>query len=342
MSGGDFGSTSRPRPWLRVSLELTDGCDFGCVHCFRTLAEHPRFLDLELVRRLLAQLEAVGPVGVVALTGGEPTLHPQLGEIIGAIAEHGHRFGMVTNGWRFRQASAAVEAHRERLDAVSFSLDGATAAVHDRLRRKGSFRRVVEALMHCRERGLPTQVNMVVTPANRHQLHEMAQLVTALGCRALGLAHCMPTPDTVAAGLVMGLGERRRLEADIASLQQTYRLPILLAGDHYDPFALALCPQLALEELHVDVNGRLLACCQLSSYRGGEAGCEVVADLTRTPLAEAMVALADRVAGVIRLKAERLAAGQVDEGDRFICTACLRHHRKVDERLLPSALDPTL
>jgi MoaA/NifB/PqqE/SkfB family radical SAM enzyme len=189
--------------------------------------------------------------------------------------------------------------------------------------RPGSFRRAVEGLLLCRARGLATQINMVVTPSSHKELHAMALLASHLGCRALGLAHCKPTPDAVAAGLVMEPLERIHLETEIAALQSTFTLPILLAGDHYDPDPLALCPQLELRQLHVDHRGFLTACCELAGYRGGEPDSEVIADLATTPLHEAQRLLADRVAAVIGAKIEHLASHQLTPADLFICTRCM-------------------
>jgi len=317
------------RGGVRVSLDLTDGCNFGCVHCFKTIGSPARLLDLDLIRSLLDQLAALRAVSVVALTGGEPLFHPDFAAIARAVAERGFRLAVVSNGWELAAALPALEAAREQVDAVSVSLDGATETTHDALRRReGSFRRAVEGLVLCRARGLATQVNMVVTPGNRRELHAMALLASHLGCRALGLAHCKPTAEASAAGLVMDPFERLHLEADIAALQSTFNLPILLAGDHYDPYPLALCPQLELRELHVDHRGRLTACCELTGYRDGEPDSEVVADLAVTPLVDALRLLADRVAAVIAAKIDRLAAGDLDPADLFICTCCQQHYRK--------------
>jgi pyruvate-formate lyase-activating enzyme len=329
MEGKEPHAFEGRRSTMRVSLELTDGCNLRCVHCFKHLQKDMRFLDLALIARLLDQVEALGVDADVGLTGGEPTLHPELEELLALIADHGMTFSMVTNGVRFPSVLPLIERRRDHLGSVIFSLDGATPASNDRLRGPGSSRRVVEGLMMCRERGLATQINFVVTRSNRDELLEIVHLASNLGCRALGLAHCKPTPDARAAGLALDTGERRRLEADIADLQQTFRMPVLLAGDHWDPYPLALCPQLELRELHVDVRGRLTACCELSAFRGGDDGTDIVADLAEVSLGEAMRRLAARTATIAAAKAERLAAGAVTDADRFICTRCFDYYGKV-------------
>ncbi len=323
---------------IRISFELTDGCDLACVHCFKSLADPVRFLDVGLAERVLDQARGLGLEARVGLTGGEPTLHPELGRIVAAATTRGFPVSIVTNGWGFEQALPTLLEHRLGLEAVTFSLDGATAASHDAVRRAGSFRKVVAALESCRLHGLTTQVNMVVTRSNRCELDDMVRLVSALGCRALGLAHCKLTPGAMANNLTMSARERRRLEADIAALQRTYRLAVLLAGDHFEDYPVALCTQLELRELHVDVRGRLTSCCELSAHRGGRDSSDVVADLACTPLQQAVSLLAERTVTILREKAGRFAKGEMREVDHFVCTQCFLHYGKVpDDWLQPAA-----
>jgi len=308
---------------LLVSLDLTDGCNFDCVHCCKTLSREVRFMDLALIRRILAQTTALGLPVVVALTGGEPTLHPELEQIIHDIGEAGHRWSIVTNSWQFSDIQDCVQRQRRCLDAVTFSLDGSNERSHDALRRSGSFRRVVAGLCWCQAHGVRTQVNMVITRDNHNELHDMVELTSRLGCRALGLAHCKPTRRALDKGLVMSHQERRRLEELVAGFSDLYRMPVLLAGDHFNPHPVSLCPQLELQSLHVDVKGRVCACCELAAYRGAAAGSSVIADLHSTTLADALCRLAERTGAIIKAKVDRFESGQMSEPDYFLCARCL-------------------
>ena len=238
---------------------------------------------------------------------------------------------MVTNGWNFTATGPLIAKHQSSIEAISFSLDGADEGVHDTIRGRGSFRKVLSALSWCAEHRITTQINTVVHPQNRNQLHDLVQLAANLGCRALGLAHCQPTPENSSHGLLMDVDARLEVEADIAELQRLYQLPILLAGDHFDPHPIGLCPQLEMRTMHIDVRGRLSACCELSAYRGGEVDTDIVADLNETHLTEALRRLADRSRAIIKAKANRLGDGALTPLDHFICTRCMLDYNKVDE-----------
>jgi MoaA/NifB/PqqE/SkfB family radical SAM enzyme len=287
---------------------------------------------MSIVDKALTEVQAYQPVRLVAFTGGEPTLHPQFAEIIELVATSGYPFTFVTNGWSFSRTFTKIQPWKTSLECVSLSLDGASETTHDTLRRQpGSFRRLMEAISLCHVHGVPAQLNMVVTRANRDELEAMAVLAGRLGCAALGYGHCQPTPDALAANLVLNARERRDVETDIAALQQMFAMPIVLAGDHYTPSRFAQCPQLQLQEFNVDYRGYLTACCTLSNYRGGTPDTDVLADLHRVSFVEAHRRLIAKIAQINLEKLERLSTCAPTEAEKFLCTHCLLHYEKVPQ-----------
>jgi MoaA/NifB/PqqE/SkfB family radical SAM enzyme len=335
-------SVPRPpyeRQGVKLIFELSGLCNFSCTHCIREEGE-VGFLSVSLVEKVLAEAWRYGNVNYVAFTGGEPTLHPEFEALMELVVGHGHRFGFVTNGWRFAEKTfGLLQPYRDHLAHVTFSIDGAAEETHDTLRRrKGSFRRLMQAVTLCRFNGIAAHVNMVVTRANREELQPMALLASRLGCDALLYGHCQPTPHAVAAGLVLDTGERRQVEDEIAALQEQFRMTILLAGDHYNPSRFYQCPQFQMREFNIDYRGRLTTCCMLSGYRGGTPNTDVLADLHEVSFYEAHRRLVGTIARLNLEKIERLAEGELEERDHFICTHCLEHFGKVPRRALRSSL----
>ncbi len=331
------------RDAVKVIFELTNLCNFSCVHCFRTESKRGTFLPLELVGNVLDGIVRYRSVDLVALTGGEPTLHPRFGDLLDLIVDRGHPFAMVTNGWDLERSFAPILRLRDSVANLTFSLDGAYELTHDAIRRRpGSYRRVMKAVTLCRHHGIPVHLNMVVTRTNRGEVEPMAVLAARLGCEALAFGYCQPTPDAVAAGLVLDVRERFGLEAEVADLAEVFRMEVVLAGDHVSPSPSYRCPQLLLQELNVDYRGRLTACCMLSAYRGGTPDTDVVADLTQLEFADAYSRLLETVTTVHREKLEAARAGEPSVVDRFICTHCLKRYRKVPdlERVLAPEAAP--
>lgn len=324
---------------VKLIFELTNRCNFSCVHCIRAEDGPHDYLPMTIVDKVLTEVPAYQPVSLVAFTGGEPTLHPQFAEIVELVATHGYRVTFVTNGWNFPQTFAKIQAWKSALETVSFSLDGASETTHDTLRRQpGSFRRLMQAISLCHVHGVPFQLNMVVTRANRTELEAMSILASRLGCAALGYGHCQPTPDALDANLVLNARERRDVETEIAALQQMLTMPIVLAGDHYTAARFAQCPQLQMQEFNIDYRGYLTACCTLSNYRGGTPETDVLADLHRVSFVEAHRCLITKVAQLNLEKLEQLTTHAPTETEQFLCTHCLVHYQKVPQ--LMQILEP--
>jgi MoaA/NifB/PqqE/SkfB family radical SAM enzyme len=336
--GGSVEQWTIPRG-VKLIFELTNRCNFSCVHCIRAEDEPHDYLPVTIVDKVLREVQAYQPVNLVAFTGGEPTLHPQFADIVELVATQGYRVTFVTNGWNFLQTLAKIQAWKSSIESVSFSLDGATETTHDTLRRQpGSFRRLMQAISLCHVHSIPVHLNMVVTRANRDELEAMAILAGRLSCAALGYGHCQPTPDALTADLVLNARERRDVETDIAALQQMLTMPIVLAGDHYTASGFAQCPQLQMQEFNIDYRGYLTACCTLSSYRGGTPETDVLADLHQVSFVEAHRRLITKIAEINREKLEQLDSHAPTEAEQFLCTHCLLHYQKVPQLIY--VLDP--
>jgi len=317
---------------VKLIFELTNRCNFSCVHCIREEDGPYHDLPVAIVNKVLTEMQAYQPVRLVAFTGGEPTLHPQFADVVELVTTYGSRVTFVTNGWNFPQTFAKIQGWKSALESISLSLDGASEVTHDTLRRQpGSFRRLMQAVSLCHMHGVPVQLNMVVTRANRDELEAMAILAGRLGCAALGYGHCQPTPDALAANLVLNGRERREVEMEIAALQQLLTMPIVLAGDHSTASRFAQCPQLQMQEFNIDYRGNLTACCTLSNYRGGTSDTDVLADLHSVSFVEAHRRLIAKIAQLNLEKLERLVSCAPTEAEQFLCTHCLVHYQKVPQ-----------
>ncbi|MFF0473679.1 radical SAM protein [Streptomyces sp. NPDC004284] len=157
---------------LEVLWDITYACPLRCTHCYSESGRRPaRRLSGEDMLRAADAILALGTEGV-CLAGGEPLLVPELFAVAERFTAAGIPVSLFTSGWTLDRASA--EAALGAFTAVSVSLDGATAAVHDRIRgRRGSFDRAVAALelLTGGDRA-SVGVDYVVMRSNAHQVEE--------------------------------------------------------------------------------------------------------------------------------------------------------------------------
>lgn len=166
----------------KVLLSLTDRCNLRCAHC---RAWHRRTDELtpEEIGRSLASLPGLRWLDI---TGGEPTLRPDLDGCVAAMAPalRGAVFvHFPTNGWRGDAAEALARALRDATPArvvVTVSVDG-PEAIHDRLRgRAGSFSRALDTWRRLAALpGVEVFVGTTVTPDNAAALPELAAALPA-------------------------------------------------------------------------------------------------------------------------------------------------------------------
>ena len=129
--------------------ECTWRCNLSCWHCGSDCKAEACVPDMPFADFLKAieplEQRYMRDTTIIAITGGEPLLRPDLADCGRVLREHGFRWGIVTNGMLYNEAR-----HRELLDAgmssVTVSLDG-LEATHNWLRNHPqSFQRALAAL----------------------------------------------------------------------------------------------------------------------------------------------------------------------------------------------------
>ncbi|MBP2328421.1 MoaA/NifB/PqqE/SkfB family radical SAM enzyme [Kibdelosporangium banguiense] len=129
-----------------IVWDITYACPLRCTHCYSESGRRAaRQLSHDDMLRVTDALLSLGPSTIV-LAGGEPLIVKGLGEIIDRITAAGAEVLLYTSGWSLPLPSIGEVV--AKCAAVSVSLDGATAEVHDAIRgRDGSFDRAVRSLM---------------------------------------------------------------------------------------------------------------------------------------------------------------------------------------------------
>ena len=174
----------RKRPF-QVLLQVTNRCNMRCSFCdFWPNGVAPRDeLDLATYERLARELSELGTF-LVSVEGGEPTLRPDLPQIVEALARR-HIPALFTNGWYVTDALAST-LWQAGLVHASVSLDYPDAPRHDAKRGlEGAFARGITAIerlvRHAPRGGAQVNVMSVVMQDNADDLEALCQLSQRLG-----------------------------------------------------------------------------------------------------------------------------------------------------------------
>jgi MoaA/NifB/PqqE/SkfB family radical SAM enzyme len=173
---------SAPR---RIYWEVTRACSLACRHCRAEASPEaaPNELSAEEGRRLLEQLAAFGdPQPHLVLTGGDPLARPDLFDLVARARALGLFVSISPSATPHLTPEVICAFRSAGVEAISLSLDGATADSHDGLRGvPGCFERTVRAARAAAEAALPVQINTLVSAETVADLPGVYALVNAVG-----------------------------------------------------------------------------------------------------------------------------------------------------------------
>lgn len=162
-------------PPIGMLAELTHRCPLQCVYCSNPveLLKANREMPTEAWVSLFEQAADLG-VLQIHLSGGEPTLRPDLEVMIEALSRRGVYTNLITAGVGI--AEGRIEAMADAgLDHVQISFQGAFAPTTEKIgNNRGSHEKKMETARRVRAAGLPLTIN---APVHRHNMDEVPDFI---------------------------------------------------------------------------------------------------------------------------------------------------------------------
>ncbi len=182
-----------PSPFLIV-WNFTNMCNLRCIHCYQRADKPlPDELSLEEKINVVKQLDEAG-VAAVALSGGEPTIHPHFLRIIEELDKRDIYAAVATNGLFFSEKKNLKKAVEKGLRYVEVSIDSAKPEVHDRFRGvKGAWKRAVKALENAVDIGITSGMAVTVTQMNKNEITNILDLAEKIGVDRVIFFNFIPT-----------------------------------------------------------------------------------------------------------------------------------------------------
>ena len=162
------------RLWLYTNFDCNLHCDYCCV---RSSPKAPRrALGLERVWRIANEAAELG-VNEIFVTGGEPFLLPDIGEILAACAATAATT-VLTNGMLLagRRLETLRSLPRDRV-TLQISLDSPEPARHDRHRGRGTWARAWSGIERARAEGF--RVRLAATVSTNAEAEEFRRFLDA-------------------------------------------------------------------------------------------------------------------------------------------------------------------
>lgn len=178
-----------------VTFELTYGCNLRCLHCYNpTHRALPHELTTSEVCSILDQIADLGVLNVT-FTGGEPSIRPDIVQILRHARSRGLMIQLLTNATRIT-SSFAETLQEVGVTQVNVSIYGATALTYKRMTETpSSYAPFVQGLRHLADHRLPVTVRMPVTTVNQEEVLACRALVEDHGFKFQYCLDIMPRTD---------------------------------------------------------------------------------------------------------------------------------------------------
>jgi AdoMet-dependent heme synthase len=160
---------------LCVGIHITSRCNFRCIYCYGGYAEkHANDFDASVLLELVNELKSMGTLWIT-LTGGEPLLRQDIGEIVDKIKKERIICAINTNGSLIKSKIDIVK----KIDFVTVSLDGLEAA-NDSNRGEGTFKLIMDGINCLKANMVPFDVVCVLTRHNINNAEALLDLAEKL------------------------------------------------------------------------------------------------------------------------------------------------------------------
>ena len=160
------------------TIEITDQCDFKCVHCDYPKKNKGQYMSVETFKDIIKQLKELGTFRIT-ITGGEPFEHPSFLEIINSLNKESFFAKVITNGFHMTNIQIETLKTMPKIE-IAFSLHG-TEQTHEKITGiKGSYEKIINNISKLKGGKCKTSIQACVLKQNYDELPQFVELLESL------------------------------------------------------------------------------------------------------------------------------------------------------------------
>jgi hopanoid biosynthesis associated radical SAM protein HpnH len=204
-----------------LMLEPLYTCNLACIGC--AVERHTGKLADRLTLEQCLDAVETSAAPVVSLCGGEPTIYPELPELVSEIIDRKRHIYLCTNGLLLDTKVYGVIPPNKRL-MINVHLDG-MRETHDRVcAREGVFDRAIEMIREGVKLGHHMMANMTIfKETDTAEVEELCKLLTDLGVEGM-LVSPGYQYESVAADIFLTRSEIQKKFRHVLEISKKYRL----------------------------------------------------------------------------------------------------------------------
>ncbi len=168
------------RPVRFAWIEITSVCNQKCLHCF--LGEDLNRYKHIPFKRIKENIDTLVKEGIrqLVISGGEPTLHPQIIEILDYAGRANVNLSLLSNGSSIHNNSV-IEAILRNDVVVKMPILGWRNSHEQMAGLKGSFKKLLKSIFTYAKSGVNLQLGTTVTSVNAADVAKIAKFADFMG-----------------------------------------------------------------------------------------------------------------------------------------------------------------
>ncbi len=196
-----YETTHRRTLTRRGLMWLGQTCNLRCYFCYfldrirdASHAEH-RFMSITKAKAICSTLVSTYGNNAIDIQGGEPTLYPDIVELVRHCRKIGLHATLITNGQRLADPVLVRALADAGIRDFLVSVQGLGAAYDRIVCKPGAHRAQMTALRNLREAGVPFRFNCVLSTPAVAQLADIARLAVETGAHVVNFLAFNPYDD---------------------------------------------------------------------------------------------------------------------------------------------------
>jgi MoaA/NifB/PqqE/SkfB family radical SAM enzyme len=241
-------------PFLHISI--INSCNLRCQGCWIDVDAERELIDFETFNRLINDAKRQGNA-FFGILGGEPFMHPQLFEMLGAHPDC--YFQLFTNG-HFITEKAAGELRRLGNVTPLISIEGSDTVSDQRRGKARVYEKTLRGLENCLRARLLTGVATSLCQSNLDDLLSETWLrgLIDLGVHYVWYHTYRPVGPRPSYDLALRPDQLVRIRKFMIEMRN--KMPIGIVDAYYDHLGQALCPMATGISHHISPRGEIEPC----------------------------------------------------------------------------------
>ena len=179
--------SAKPAAPYRMDLAITYRCNNDCTHCYNARSRDFNGISTDEWKKVLDKLWRIG-IPHIVFTGGEPTLHPDLPELISHAQKNGQITGLNTNARRLSEKKYVEKLVASGLDHVQITVESHDRSIHDAMVNcKGAWDQTIKGLENALDTPLFVMTNTTMLRDNASLMDQTLDFLSSLSVPTVGL-----------------------------------------------------------------------------------------------------------------------------------------------------------